>query len=358
MVTGKTTNNITPFITNDMKKVHGAILTETGFKKGYVEIHEQNHAILHIKKESIEKESCLIIPSILNAHTHIGDTFIREKNITLPRDIEKLVAPPEGLKHKLLKTTNQEEIKNGMIRGLQELKHHGINTFVDFRENGVEGLRLIIDALQQEPVDAILLGRPETLTPTINEINDILNIADGIGLSSVTDWNPSLIQSISKRTKQQNKIFALHASERIQEPITTIIDLQPDLLVHMTVASKTDLFEVKQHEIPIVVCPRSNQFFGMKPNLENMHDVGNTILLGTDNFMLHQPSIMEEIKYIQEQFPGLYTLEELLLMNTYQGKKILSKLKKSSKPSFPTSWMILDASTLAITGFLDNVEQG
>jgi cytosine/adenosine deaminase-related metal-dependent hydrolase len=338
-----------------MTNVHGAILTENGFKDGYVEILDKS-VIMHIHNQSSPHPSQLIIPSFLNAHTHIGDTFIRTKNIPLPTDIEQLVAPPHGLKHRLLQTTDQQEIITGMVKGLQELRQHGISTFIDFRENGVDGLAMIKKALSTTPLDSIILGRPQNFEVTGKEIDDILRNSDGIGLSSVSDWDPDLLTMISKRAKQQHKIFAIHASERIQEPIDQIVDLRPDFIVHMTVASKKDLLKVKQHNIPIVVCPRSNQFFGMRPNIKVMHEIGNTIVLGTDNFMLHRPNIIDEIRYIQQTFPHLFTREQLFLMNTYQGRTIISTLKKKSTISFPTSWLILDAMTYEIKRYLNHAE--
>ena len=356
MVTGKTTNNITPFITSDMKKVHGAILTETGFKKGYVEIQEQNHAILHIKKESTSNESYFIIPSFLNAHTHIGDAFVREKNISLPTDINKLVAPPDGLKHRLLRTTKPDEIIKGMIQGLKEFKDNGISTFIDFRENGIQGISLLQKALNQVPIDSLILGRPQDLEVTIKEIDDILKVSDGVGLSSLSDWDYDLVKLIAEKTKKKDKIFAIHASECVREPIKPILDLEPDFIVHMTKGSKQDLIQIKEQQIPLVVCPRSNSFFGMTPNIQAMHEIGNTLLLGTDNFMLNPPSIIDEIKWVQTNFPTLFSIEELFLMNTYNGRKTLLKDRDQSASNSPSSWLIIDARNYEINTILQDVK--
>ena len=345
------------YITGKMTIVHGSILTENGFKNGYIETEEHNSVTLHIQNQSSPTISHLIIPSFINAHTHIGDTFIRTKNIPLHADIEQLVAPPNGLKHRILQTTDPKEIENGIVKGLNELKQNGISTFIDFRENGVQGLTMINKALLNTPVDSIILGRPQKLETTTKEIDNILMVADGIGLSSISEWDYDTVKFISEKTKQKNKLFAIHASERIREPINQIINLHPDFIIHMTVASKKDLLEVKKREIPIVVCPRSNLFFGMRPNIKHMHDIGNTILLGTDNFMLHQPSIIDEIRYIQRYFPNLFKLEQLFLMNTYHGRNIISKFKKELKVLFTSSWLVLDAQTYKIKGFLYNVEQ-
>lgn len=338
-----------------MNQLHGAILTKDGFKNGYITVNEQESSTLHVYHKSSTHETQLMIPLLFNAHTHIGDTFVRKKNIPLPNDIQQLVAPPNGLKHQLLRTTKSTEIINGMIQGLKELKTNGISTFIDFRENGIHGLSMIHQALQKIPVDSLLLGRPTGLDVTTKEIDDILKVSDGIGLSSVQDWDYDLAVLIAEKTKKKNKFFAFHASECERDPIKPILDLKPDFIVHMTKASKQDLLQVKQHHIPLVVCPRSNQFFGLKPNIQAMHDIGNMIVLGTDNFMLHPPNILDEIKWIQHHFPRLYTLEELLLMNTYQARTIFLK-KEYTGEQLPSSWMVLNAQTFRIKTIVHDVK--
>ncbi|MEF8879805.1 MAG: hypothetical protein V5A64_05380, partial [Candidatus Thermoplasmatota archaeon] len=87
-----------------MRYVEGKILTPSGFKEGYIGYKEEE-----IKEKGKgtppEKPICkgLIVPTFINAHTHIADSFIRKKGIDLPRDLEKLVAPPDGIKHKMLR---------------------------------------------------------------------------------------------------------------------------------------------------------------------------------------------------------------------------------------------------------------
>ena len=50
----------------------------------------------------------------------------------LPRNVEKLVAPPNGLKHTLLKTASKEEIITGMKQTIQDMIDTGTSSFCDF----------------------------------------------------------------------------------------------------------------------------------------------------------------------------------------------------------------------------------
>jgi len=341
-----------------MNHIEGKILTNQGFKNGYVQIKNREHPTIHFGKSTkSSSEKSLILPTFVNAHTHIGDAFIREKNISLPHNLEKLVAPPNGIKHRLLNSTNDQEIIQGIAHGLHELRKEGISTFIDFRENGTKGIDLLKKALQQFPLQSIILGRPKEQDSS-KELDMLLKESDGIAISSLEDVDYEFVKRVVDLTKQKNKRFALHVSERIQEPIHRVLSLHPDFIVHMNQATKKDLEQVKHQKIPIVVCPRSNYFFGLQPNLEQMKKVGNKILLGTDNFMLHPPSIIKEIQFIQNKFPHLFSLEELLIMATYDVRKDLNLKDNIPGSTLPTTWIVLDPNNYQIKTILRKVEEG
>jgi cytosine/adenosine deaminase-related metal-dependent hydrolase len=341
-----------------MKCIKGRILTDQGLKKGYLHIKNKTTSISLGTSSKPADQKGIIVPTFVNAHTHIGDTFIRKKQIPLPQNIEQLVAPPDGLKHILLTKTDNQEIMLGIKDGLDELQKAGISTFVDFRENGLTGVMLLKKQLDQKQIQSIILSRPDTHHPSSREITHLLAESSGIGISSVEDWDYNEVALIVHKTKKLQKLFALHVSERIREPIEPIVQLHPDFIIHMTQASKEDLELVKDQHIPIVVCPRSNYFFHMKPNLELMKKVGNILLLGTDNFMFHNPSIIDEIRCIQTHFPSLFTLEELLKMPTYNARKALNLKDNIPGSTFPSSWIVLNPINYHIETIIKKVEEG
>ncbi len=337
-----------------MSYISGSVLTPKGFTKGYIEIHNQKPPHLFFgTPPTTPTRRGLLIPSFINAHTHIGDTFIRLKNIPLPHDIVKLVAPPNGLKHTLLRTTKSDQIQHGIQQGLTEMQHQGITTFVDFRENGLPGITLLTEQLRMHPLNCLILGRPETHQPTKKELQSILHHADGIALSSIVDWDYDTVVEIAEETHKHHKRFALHASERIREPIENILDLQPDVLVHMNKATIKDLAALAKHNIPIVICPRSNQFFGLTPNIKRMKQTNTTILIGTDNFMLYPPSIIEEITTLQTLSSDTFTLTQLLQIPTYHARQ---HLLKQPPDEYPDTWLLLHPDSLQIQQILTNVQ--
>jgi cytosine/adenosine deaminase-related metal-dependent hydrolase len=329
-----------------MEFVSGEILTKNVFQKGYIGF--EKHRIIETGENKSPKKPVakgLIIPSFVNAHTHIGDSFIKKRKIKLPRDVEKLVAPPNGLKHKLLKQATEKELIDSMESSIDCMIKSGISIFCDFREDGIVGICLLKTALDLWNISSFILSRPDDMTYCKNEIDILLNSSEGIGLSSISDWDYSELQKISKHVKKKKKLFALHASERMRENIDDILDLKPDFLVHMVKATEADLELVKDNNIPIVLCPRSNNFYGFLPDFELFKKVGINVLLGTDNAMLNSPNVLDEIFFVKKCC-NVFSDLDLLNMVTYGPRKVLNLecdiLGSNSKAEF----VVLDKKTL------------
>lgn len=337
-----------------MDFVSGEILTNDGLKSGYIAFERKKIAEIG-KGNPPKKPICkgLIVPSFVNAHTHIGDSFIKEKEIDLPKNIEELVAPPNGLKHKLLREVPDKDIIQGMKKSIDIMIKNGTKYFYDFRENGILGINQLKTALHSYKISSIILSRPSTLRYDKNEINLLLKNSDGIAVSSISDWEYSELQKIVKDTRVKKKIFALHGSERIRENINDILDLKPSFIVHMIKASESDLIRVKETNTPIVICPRANSYYGYKLNFKLLKKVKVKLLLGTDNAMLNSPDILDEINYLRSISKD-FSIIELLNMITYDARKALnldcdilgpnSKVdfvvlnKKSLEPLFVSNW--------------------
>ena len=143
-----------------MRYVKGEILSLDGFKKGYLGFDEK--LIVEFGKGSPPNKPAaegIIVPTLVNAHTHIGDSFIKNRNIKLPKKVEELVAPPNGLKHKLLRDTSENEIIQGMRKSIRQMMKTGTSYFCDFRENGIEGINQIKHALNSIQIFPIILKK-------------------------------------------------------------------------------------------------------------------------------------------------------------------------------------------------------
>ncbi len=234
-------------------------------------------------------EGC-ILPGITDSHTHVADAGLK---LDRKYGLEELVAPPDGLKHRYLNGTDEAVIRSEMGRYVKRLKDSGVSRFMDFREGGIEGakmLRSVSDA-------AVILGRPTSGDYDPNEIDGILEYADGIGIPSITDMEHGYIEAIADHVHRKNKMLALHVSERIREDIDHVLSLEPDFVVHMVQATDSDMRKCADSGVPISVCPSSNLYFGMVPPVKRMLDAGADISLGTDNAMLFPSAdIFDELR--------------------------------------------------------------
>jgi len=263
---------------------------------------------------------CLVLPLLANAHTHIGDAFIRR----VPKgSIEDIVAPPDGFKFRMLRKTPGETIISGMRGAIKEMASSGVERFADFRENGLCGVETLKMALKGQKTRAVILGRPSDLRYNEKEAASILEKADGIGLSSISEWGRRDLEALSEQTRRAKKVFAIHASERGREPFAEVASLEPDFVVHMLKASRKDFRLCADAIIPVVACPRSNAFFGLRPPVRKMLDAGIAVALGTDNAMLAHPDILGEARFLARTQKEL-TPKEVVQTAVAGGRKVLN----------------------------------
>ena len=193
-----------------MDYVSGEILTDDGFKSGYIAF--KKGIIVETGKGNPPKKPIykgLIVPTFVNAHTHIGDSFIREKNIDLPKNIEELVAPPNGLKHKLLREASDEDIIKGMEKSIDIMIKSGTKYFCDFRENGILGISQLKAALQLWNMTSLILSRPDSLEYIKDEaLKHIFTNNDAVEF--VEKYSEELLNVLKKRgevIEQVGKLF-------------------------------------------------------------------------------------------------------------------------------------------------------
>ncbi|NYT00659.1 MAG: amidohydrolase family protein, partial [Methanocellales archaeon] len=257
----------------------------------------------------------IVAPAFINAHTHIGDSLLKDVNFD---SLDALVSPG-GLKHKILSETPKEELVECMRSSLLDMKFCGTAAFADFREGGVVGVRALKEAVIKE-VKPIVLGRPD------GDLEAVLKITDGIGMSGTNDYNWDYLENVAELTKKKDKMFAIHAGEANRTDIDNALKLDPDFLVHMTHADNKDLKKIADKNIPVVVCPRSNFVTGVglswtKPPIKDMIDLGITVAIGTDNVMLNSVNMFSEMEFVAKAF--LRDDREVFTLCTLNGAKIL-----------------------------------
>jgi len=283
----------------------------------------------------------LIIPALWNAHSHLGDSVVTQE---LRGTLEELVAPPHGLKHRVLARAKDPAVVAAMRRAMATMLRAGTAGFTDFREGGLRGLKLVYGALGALPMRSVILGRPSGLVYEAHEVAALLRTCDGIALSSYIDWPADEVEKLAADARRAGKRFAVHCSERIREDIDAVLDLHPAFLVHMVHGTDGDFERCADADVPIVVCPRSNAFFGLTPDMPRMLRAGVELWLGTDNAMINSPSMLRELEwaYRISRARGGVAAKDLVGM-ALQGRKLLDEEAECRiSPGGPADLAVLD----------------
>ncbi|NGM67491.1 amidohydrolase family protein [Natronolimnobius sp. AArcel1] len=317
----------------------GTILRGREFEpvEGRIVIDEAGR-IEAIEEASVESND-IICPAFVNAHTHIGDSIAKEAGRGL--SLEELVAPPDGLKHRLLRSADREDLVREMRRSLRFMQRSGTAACLDFREGDVAGVEMLTEAQQGLPLEALAFARGSV---------DAMRAGDGFGASGAND---NTFDAEREATREAGKPFGIHAGEVNATDIDPALDLEPEFLVHMVHPEEHHFERVADQNVPIVVCPRSNLVtnVGLSPYTELSERT--TLALGTDNVMLNSPSMFREMEFMAKcsDLPA----DEVLRMATINGAEIAGLEYGVLEPGREARLLVLDGDSHNLAGARDPV---
>ncbi|MEF8780916.1 MAG: amidohydrolase family protein [Haloferacaceae archaeon] len=320
----------------DPTTIEGTILTGREFEPVQGRVVIEDGRIAEVVPARTESDA-IVLPAFVNAHTHIGDSIAKEAGEGL--SLEELVAPPDGLKHRLLAAADRGTLVAAMRRSLRYMAATGTGAFLEFREGGLAGIDRIREALEGSPLRPVLLGR---------ESLDAMRAGDGFGASGARDGDFS---SVREATREAGKLFGIHAGERDADDVNPALDLEPSFLVHMTHVRKLHLERLEDASVPVVVCPRSNLVtnVGVPPIRELAQRT--TVALGTDNVMLNSPSMFREMEFASKlsDVPA----SQVLRMATANGAEIAGLNAGVIEEGRDARLLVLDGGTDNLRGAKD-----
>lgn len=242
----------------------------------------------------------IIIPPFFNAHTHLGDSRWRELYIGRTQDE---VVGPGGLKHKLLREADENELVAAMRESMRSMLTSGTIGFCDFREGGLAGVRLLKKAVIPH-IRGFALGRGSTF----DECAKVLEEADGIGAPSLDFLSWQELLKVAREARRRAKIFSVHVSETAEAERRSIekrgegelsvgLKLNPSFLVHGTHSSEDDLKKARRRKIPVVFCPRANKLLSTgSPPISKALEIDLEFWLGSDNVCVCEPVMFEVLR--------------------------------------------------------------
>ncbi|MGC1133382.1 MAG: amidohydrolase family protein [Nitrososphaeraceae archaeon] len=336
----------------------------------------------------LDAEGLLLLPGLINAHTHIGDSIA--KDFTSDPDLSSTVDPIIGVKRKILSRTDPSHLEVFMRNAVISMLKNGIVAFADFREGGLDGVKLLRRAVSGLKIKPLALGRIEKYfeSPYLHsnsgtdnkgssvdfsvvpqEVFDVLDVSDGLGISgtnentdrSLAEYSKAVTNYDSRTSLGTKRLLAIHTAESqetaalsikksgLTEVERAIKFLQPDFVVHMTQATAKDIAAIATNKIGIVVCPRSNGLLGCGvPRIADMINNGCVVGLGTDNVMLNSPDLFKEMDYIWKvsRATGVHQISarDILKMATVNGAEILHLNSGCIEPGRSADVMFIDKS--------------
>ncbi len=293
-------------------------------------------------EEVLDCTGLLAVPGLVDCHTHLGDSIA--KDIGLGAGLEGRVHPVFGTKSKVLARTEPGHLTGFMRMTLRSMLSRGITTFVDFREGGVDGAGMILEACGEVPIRGVVLGRPAAYQgddqvrsdgpprPGLDaELEKLGRMCAGIGISGANENSDTVLARYAKTMG----IRAIHAAESARSveksaeltgrsEVERALLMRPHMLVHMTRATPEEL-RAAGRVAGVVACPRANAALtGVIPDIPEMVRCGCTVALGTDNVMVNPPDMFREMDFAWKAAGrGLLEPAEVLRMATVNGGGVL-----------------------------------
>lgn len=262
----------------------------------------------------IDAEGSIIAPSFLNGHTHIGDSIIKDEGYGL--SLSEMVKPPNGIKHRALSSAEDEDIIEAMKASMWDMLESGTTHFIDYREGGLKGIKLLKKASKDIPITPIILGRDDSFygdDPDLSKvkiaIRKLLKKADGIAPSGFGEITDEVANLITSECEKAGKISSIHVAESESNQIDSLNEFRKteiergvnskfNQLVHCTNPKSNDLDLIKKSDSNIVLCPRANATLNVGiPPLNEMLKMKIEPILGTDNLMINSPNMLRELEF-------------------------------------------------------------
>ncbi len=292
----------------------------------------------------------VIIPSLVNAHTHLELSAFRGL-IPYGGSFKAWVSSLIGLRDK----ADIKTIREGFLSALAELKSAGcfvageIATLCcfeeDFYRSDIDGVyfREYLGGIQEIEYDCKQAG---------------INVQALAGHAPHTT-SPELLRHLKKKCTDSALPFSIHLSESEDEdifiktgkgewadyltlrgidysswPVTEagsvnyinslgLLD-ENTIAVHLLNLSDNDFSILKKSKVSVCLCLRSNKnLHGRLPDVLRMHNEGIPLCLGTDSLASNDSlSILDEMDYLYNQFPEIAP-SEIFKMATINGVEAL-----------------------------------
>ena len=327
------------------------------------------------EKEVINGENLLVTPGLCDAHTHIGQQFLKGKVLDAEGIIWKNIMLPfeSSITDEIMSLNTKlaliEMIKAGTTSFVDAGSYHMDSACREIFKSGMRGA-----VTYSSMVDSSL---PESICDTADEVieknNSLYENWNGKGLiqvyysiRSLMSANEELILKVSQEAKKRDAILEAHMNEYDKE-VENVIEktglppyeyleklgvLNNNFIgAHSLILSEGEKEIIKKHDIKIVQCPFSNSGKALA-NTPQLIKNGIKIGLGSDGVAHGGLSLWDEMKTlrcmmnvtwgIQENNRSIMPAKTLLKMAMKNGKYFLRKNIGTIKEEYLADLIFID----------------
>lgn len=311
---------------------------------------------------------CVIMPGLVNAHTHLELTHFPSWKLRKGIDYSPRTYVDWVIQViKIRRSLSRQELEHSVKEGLRVSLECGTTTIGEivsdrtlvplYASTDISG-RLFLEALGQESGrnDAILAAIEEALTSFAAE-----RLKPGISPHAPHTLSQAFMRDLTKLARNHSIPTIIHLSESREEAVfmhdssgkiaselypfagweaflpsprhttsaaylESLCVLSPQTsVVHCVHITPDDAHLLKKHGVTAILCPRSNDRLVVgKAPAALLKKSGVPLALGTDSLASNDSlSLWDEMRFLRDEFPGVFTPEEILEMATLGAAKAL-----------------------------------
>ena len=311
--------------------------------------------------EVVDWGSAVLVPGLVNAHTHLELTRLHNKLTSLHSFTQWL---SEVIRRR--RDWTDEDYAESVRKGAQMALASGTTLVGDISASGISGTALSGQRLRRVLFEETLGLAPAAAGPALASLEARLGrlgydplLTRAVSPHSPYSVSPDLFRAAAALSRRDSLPLAIHLAETRGEielllsgtgefreflsqlgvlpegwsppglgPVQYLASLgllpQSPLLIHCNYLDADSIARILQCRCSVVYCPRSHAFFGHDSHpVRELLDAGINVALGTDSLASNDSlSMLEEIRFLYRSRKDLKS-EEILRMATLNGAAAL-----------------------------------
>ncbi len=344
---------------------------EDYIENGYVifdrDIIEVGHMKYYPKHtfEEIDGKNMLLLPNLVNGHSHIYSTFARGMNVFFnPNNFKEIL---EQLWWKLDRNLDNEMTYYSAIVSAHEYLRHGVTTIIDHHASGeiLGSLNSLTKALNTYHIKSILCFETSdrfNIDDCILENQNNIKENNGLfGLHAAFTLSDESLKKVKQNLNQtpihihvaeskydQDHSLKVHNMRVIERLDQFRLLNKNSIITHGLYLSDNELSIIKDREavIALNVSSNMNNAVGL-PNYQKMKQHGIKVIIGNDGINQQMAKEYINLYFSQhhvDQTPTAFGFDDLIdiINNTYLYASDLLNIKLGKiKPGYSSDFMLL-----------------